>query len=431
MPIDFLRSTVGSLLICSLVAAAAFAQTETPVEPFFRARDQRAEYAGPGRDDPPTSDPGEVLIGYFGPDDPEHPAGGAMWRAAQRAVDEANRDGGYRGKPFRLVAAWSENPWGTGVGRLARLAYQDRVWAILGGIDGPTTHLAEQVVAKARLPLVSPVSTDKTVNLANVPWMFSLAPGDHLIAPLLADEIACRLGEEDLVIVSADDHDSQLLAVESLRALKTRKISPQYRFTFRRDETELEELVGQIVEARPGCTLLIADASNSAVLVKRLRAAGCTGHIFGGPAMGRHQFLEMAGDQAERVVFPQLYVPTSDAPADFDYAAAHTYDAARLLIAAIRRAGLNRAEIGDALRENSPTQGITGTIRWDGLGSNTRGVTLATIRHGKIVRRTADVSPPVPHSQSFVRWFAGVTSGEISKGKDDTGGLTPHRSPGF
>ena len=32
-----------------------------------------------------------------------------------------------------------------------RIVYQDRVWAIIGGIDGPSAHLAEQVVAKARL----------------------------------------------------------------------------------------------------------------------------------------------------------------------------------------------------------------------------------------------------------------------------------------
>ena len=67
-----------------------------------------------------------------------------------------------------------------------------------------------------------------------------------------------------------------------------------------------------------------------------------------------------------------------------DYAAAHTYDALNLLIAAIRRAGLNRAKIGDALRELAPYPGVTGSIAWDKLGSNTRPVVLGTIRAGHV-----------------------------------------------
>ncbi len=100
-----------------------------------------------------------------------------MWNAACLAVEQANRAGGYNGLPFRLVAGWSDNPWGSGVTEVARMAYVHKVWAIIGGIDGPSTHLAEQVVAKARLTLLSSASTDKTVNLANVPWMFSCLPG--------------------------------------------------------------------------------------------------------------------------------------------------------------------------------------------------------------------------------------------------------------
>ena len=57
-----------------------------------------------------------------------------------------------------------------------------------------------------------------------------------------------------------------------------------------------------------------------------------------------------------------------------DYAAAHAYDSVNLLIAAIRHGGLNRAKIGDALRSLIPLPGVTGTITWDSLGSNTRPV---------------------------------------------------------
>jgi branched-chain amino acid transport system substrate-binding protein len=113
--------------------------------------------------------------------------------------------------------------------------------------------------------------------------------------------------------------------------------------------------------------------------------------------MGRRQFVAATGPAAEGVLFPLLCEPAA-MPASFhqefekryhvppDYAAASTYDALNLLIAAIRRGGLNRAKIADALGEVSPYPGVTGTIAWDKLGSNTRAVVLGTIRAGQVVR---------------------------------------------
>jgi ABC-type branched-subunit amino acid transport system substrate-binding protein len=67
-----------------------------------------------------------------------------------------------------------------------------------------------------------------------------------------------------------------------------------------------------------------------------------------------------------------------------DYLAAHTYDAVNLLIAAIRQAGLNRARICDEVRKLSPWQGVTGSIHWDLLGSNSRSIGLGTIKNGSV-----------------------------------------------
>ena len=69
-----------------------------------------------------------------------------------------------------------------------------------------------------------------------------------------------------------------------------------------------------------------------------------------------------------------------------DYAAAHTYDAVRQLVAAIRQAGLNRARIYDALRSLSPWDGVTGLTAWDRHGAATQDVGIAAIAQGKVVR---------------------------------------------
>ena len=388
-----------SFILFALSSLIWVGDTYPPKRPsrgvFFDARTRQIDYVGPGREKSPPADIKEVLIGYFGPSTPCDPRGGDMWSAACLAIEQANRAGGYNGLPFRLVAGWSDNPWGSGVTEVTRMAYVHKVWAIIGGIDGPSTHLAEQVVAKARLTLLSTASTDKTVNLANVPWMFSCLPADHLLAPVLAQAIASEVGEKSFLLVSAVDHDSHLFTVELTKSFIQHKLAPSYHFEFKPGQSNYDGLVEEIVHTRVHALVLIAAAPQSARIISAVRQKGFKGFVFGGPCMGKRSFLEQAAEAAEGAVFPLLYTHGKESEsfdekftARFgkqpDYLAAHTYDAVNLLVAAIRKAGLNRARIHDAVRSLSPWQGVTGEIRWDPLGSNSRLVHLGTIRNGRV-----------------------------------------------
>lgn len=397
---SFILFTLSSIMW----TGAAHSQKSPSDEVFSDFRARQTDYAGPEREECSATDVKEVLIGYFGPSEPSDPQGGDMWRAASLAVEQANRTGGYNGLPFRLVAGWSENPWGSGVKEITRMVYVHKVWAVIGGIDGPSTHLAEQVVAKARLTLLNPASTDKTVNLANVPWMFSCLPADHLLAPVLARAIASDVEEKSFILVSAIDHDSHLFTVELIRSFIQYKMSPSYQFEFKPGQSNYDGLVEEIVHSNTHALVLIAADTESAKIISAVRQKGYSGLIFGGPCVGRRSFVVRAGDAAEGVVFPLLYTHGKESKSfdekftaryrkHPDYLAAHTYDAVNLLIAAIRKAGLNRARIRDAVSELSPWNGVTGIIKWDPLGANNRDVLLGTVKDGRIVSASGPHDP--------------------------------------
>ena len=205
------------------LAVASLAQDPVP-KPYHDARKTPLTYSGPGRDDPEPTDVREVRLAYFGPPDASDEAGGQMWQGASLAIEEANRQGGYRGLPFRLFPAWDRNPWAGGVAKLARVVYGDKVWAIIGGIDGATTHLAEQVVAKAQLTLINPAATDRSIHTAGVPWMFSCAPGDRLLGEALSHELRQRGAR--FALVSAIDHDSRAFVAQLNLAFAHDRLSP-------------------------------------------------------------------------------------------------------------------------------------------------------------------------------------------------------------
>jgi branched-chain amino acid transport system substrate-binding protein len=403
-----LHTSVILFLLSSIMWAGDTHSPKCPSRKVFSdLRIRQTSYEGPGREMSPPADVKEVLIGYFGPSEPSHLRGGDMWNAACLAVEQANQAGGYNGLPFRLVAGWSDNPWGSGVTKVTHMAYVNKVWAIIGGIDGPSTHLAEQVVAKACLTLINPASTDKTVNLANVPWMFSCLPADHLQAPVLARAIASEAGDKSFLLVSAVDHDSHLFTVELARSFIQQKLSPSYHFEFRPAQSNYDGLVEEILHTNAQALVLIAADTESAQIISAVRQKGFDGLIFGGPYMGRQSFIEQAGGAAEGVVFPLLYThgkESSSFDKEFtarfgkrpDYLAAHTYDSVNLLIAAIRKAGLNRTLIHDKVRALSGWHGVTGQIQWDPLGSNSRLVSLGIIRNGGVQKLSQKKSSESP-----------------------------------
>lgn len=376
------------------------AQQPTGDNPYHDFRQQPLEYVGPAAEGADPANLKEIAIGWFGPSDPDHPLHGDLWSAAVLAVEETNAAGGLHGLPVRLVPRWSDNPWGTGVGQVARMVHEDQVLAILGGVDGPGTHLAEQVVAKARLSLVSPVSTDESVNLAGVPWMFSVAPGDHLWAPLIARGLLEAMGEGTFVLLATTDHDSRLAAREVVDAMAALERGPALRIDLQPGATDVTSSVDRFGEGFPSAALVIASAPDSATLIRALRQRGFDGPIFGGPQLGRRLFMASAGAAAEGVTLP-LFFDSRDRASEAakftqrfqtqsgfrpDWAAAHTYDATRLLLESIRRAGLNRTAIRQALMELSPWHGVVGLIEWDPTGQSLRPVTrLARIRHGDLV----------------------------------------------
>ncbi|HVX66745.1 MAG TPA: ABC transporter substrate-binding protein [Bryobacteraceae bacterium] len=380
------------LLLCCACWGASQDAPQSPPAPYKDVPKHPTTFEGPGRDLPEPDDIKEVLLGYYGPAEDAHPEGGILWQGATLALEEANREGGYKGKPFRFVTGWSENPWRAGARFVTRMAFQDRVWAMVGSIEGAGTHLAEQVVAKALLTLVNPAATDRSIHQAGVPWMYSIVQGDQQHAAVLASALAGRT----LVILKATDHDSRAFAAYLQTACSGVKARTRLEVEFEPGKPDLIEAARRAAAeaAQVDAIVVIAAPRDSARAVEALRAAGYRGLLAGGPWCGRAAFVQEAGAAAEGVLFPLVAEPEPEFAQRFaarfgrepDYAAACAYDAVRMLVEAVRKSGLNRSRIRDAVAALTPYAGASGRIEWDEVGQNRRAPVLAKIEHGRPVR---------------------------------------------
>lgn len=372
-------------------------------KPYKQPSREPLDFRGPGREEP-EPDVAEVVLGWFGPGDPAHPEFGDFWRGAVLALEAENAAGGYRGKPFRLVPSWSESPWAAAVVDVTRTVYERGAWAVIGGVDGTTTHLAVQIALKSHFLLLSPGSTDISADRANVPWLFSLPPSDERQATLLVEGLAKAAAGGSFVVAAATDHDSHATLVAARREMASRRLTPETIVEFAADEADIAPLAARLVASRPRAVLVLAPSRAAGRLVAAVRGAGFHGTILGGATAARAAFRRAAGPAAEGVVAPlpaepgpawRTFAPAYEARWEEppDDAAAHAYDAVRLAAQAVRRAGLNRARIRDAVRALAPWPGASGTVSWNALGRNERAVALGSWRDGRLSARRAGGRP--------------------------------------
>jgi ABC-type branched-subunit amino acid transport system substrate-binding protein len=267
---------------------------------------------------------------------------------------------------------------------MVELAYIDRVWATIGSIDGVATHIAEQVVAKVQLSLVDPGSTDRSVNAAMVPWMFSCLPNDPAIAAAMCPHLAQEADEEGSVLLVSTGHDERHMGEEFRHWFAAKQPGITRVFEFQPGDDHLETVARQALGAR--AVLVLGGVEDTARTVKLLRAESAKTVVYAGPSAAKSSFSEIAGEAAEGVRCPLLAHP---APPEWaprtgrDYAALQSYDAARMVVGSIRTGGLNRVRICRALAKMTPWQGAAGEIRWGALNRNSRPAAVAMIRGGK------------------------------------------------
>jgi ABC-type branched-subunit amino acid transport system substrate-binding protein len=354
---------------------------------FYGADEMPAPAARPGVLDRPVefggwrgttlspADLPEVRIGLFAPDSGDAPKG------ARLAVEQRNAAGGFRGTPLRLVERWSRDPWSGGAREMVRLVYDDSVWAVLGSVNGDATHVAEQVVTKARLPLVAPLSADPTLTHIRIPWIFRLPPDEAAQAEVLVRDGALARSLAPVGLITSSDHDGRTFANAVLQRLHAAGMAPAFHFEIALNG-DLAALAARALSFQPGAVIVRVPRWGMPDLLDRLSAAGMrvpllvpwipglapstlTRH-YGGDVLAVRPFREL--NNPAYAAFARAY--RARYGSEGTPSAAYGYDAVNLLAGALETSGLNRAALREAIAAQRGFVGATGTIAWDNAGGN-------------------------------------------------------------
>jgi ABC-type branched-subunit amino acid transport system substrate-binding protein len=374
------------------------------------------QFYGAGRELKAPADLKEVRIGFLGPlsGSVMVPQGIQMLQGAKLAMEEANKNGGYKGIPFVLMPHNDAGLWGAAANEVVKMD-DEKVWIFMGSIDDIVSHVALRAELKLEIFMLCVGDPDPTFTETNIPWLNRVIPDDRQSGYQLVTRIYKKDGHARVAVIRANNRYGRV-GIKIFSENATRVGHPMIiEERFNDGETDFKTQLERIMVTNPDAILVWGNAKESGLILKQMRAIGLKQPVYFSDRVVNPEFLTIAGPLAEGIITTCQYNPTSDNPklkafqANYlkrfgqepDVFAAHSYDGMNIIIEAIRKAGLNRVLIRDLLTDRKTFQnydGVTGKIILDGSWNNIRDIFIAEVHNGKFV-----FSPAPPLDQKYKR----------------------------
>lgn len=324
---------------------------------------------------------------------PDHSNPGII-RAAEMAIEEANTlVGGFEGIPFKLVVRTTEGFWGAGSKESVALVYEDKVYAIMGSLDGRNAHLAEQVATKSHITYLETRATEPTLSQAFVPWFFRCVPNDDQQSRTLLEYMAVHGGGRT-VILYCDSYDSQM-AANSFTRISARMGYPGPELIMINPDNKTScEFIDQLRNKNIRHLVITFNNGTSREIAREARKKNPALTVYGTHTFTSGMNPEYSfGDDYDGMIListGSLYQPAGEQfRSDFKkkygqlpgISSYYAYDGMNLIIEAIRKSGLDREAIKETLAGIRYTEGITGGISFDEFGNRTDPVRFMIVQN--------------------------------------------------
>ena len=370
------------------------------------------EFYGAGREKLPPNDLKEVRIGFLGPLEGSVilSLGMQMLQGSILAIEEANKNGGYHGIPFKLMVHNDVGLWGAAANEVVKMD-DEGVWSWLGTIDDNNSHVAIRATLKLEIPNINTGDPDPTFTETNIPWVIRVIPDDRQSSYVLVDYIFKKEGHSRVAMMRANNRYGRVGTLHFNRSATRIGFPIIMEERFNDGETDFKIQLERIKKTSPDAIVIWGNAKESALILQQARAMGLKQPVYCSDRIVSPEFLKIAGPLAEGIISTCQYNPNSGDPklktfqANYrkrfnqepDVFAAHAYDGMNITIGAIQKAGLNRALIRDVLTDMKTFngyQGVTGKVVFDDTWNNVRPIFVSKVNNGKF-----EFSPAAPYSR--------------------------------
>lgn len=326
---------------------------------------------------------------------------------AKMAVEEINVRGGVLGSKIELLIEDDQYKAEEAANAAKKLIERDKVVALIGEVTSSVTLVVAPIAQQSKIVLLTPTATNPKVTQVG-DYIFRACFIDDFQGEVMANFVYKTLKLKTAAILTAVTSDySKGLAQffkQKYTALGGKIVAEE---SYSEGDTDFRAQLTKIKAAKPDFVYLPGYYADIGPILLQARELGITVPFGGGDGWDSPVLLQTAGKAAEGCFFSNHYSPDSKDlvvqtfvknyqkkyGATPDALAALAYDAAKLLVDAIKRAGsTDSAKIRDALASTKGFRGVTGVITFDANRNPVKSAVIIEIKGGKQVYR-ATVNP--------------------------------------
>ena len=319
-------------------------------------------------------------------------------RGIELAVEELNAAGGLMGKPLRIDFQDDRNDKKEAVSIMTKFATIDKVPVVFGSAGSSASLAIAPLANRHKVILISPISSSSQLSTEGGSFFFRTCPADDLQAEILANWVDESRAKQVAIVYTnnswgkplAEGFQSKFVALGG-KVLSSDGVT-EGSTDFRTIITKIKGLNGLDAVVSP------TYPKEGAAFVRQARELDLKVPLFGGDNWGSPEFITIAGQAAEGVLytapsesqspeytgFAQRYkAKYSEEP---DIFGAYSFDAANAVFRAVKVAGSTNAQkIRDSLLTVSFV-GVSGHIAFRSNGDlKSEAFARKTIKNGQAV----------------------------------------------
>ena len=297
------------------------------------------------------------------------------------AADEINQAGGIGGRRIDVVIEDDRGSPEQAARLAGKLIDQDKVIAIVAGGTSGNSRAAAPKAQASHIPFISPSSTDPAVTEV----------GDYIFRACFIDafqgEVMARFAFNNLKAQKAailfDFNSSYARGLTEYFEISFAKLGGQIvsKQSYMQGDADFKGQLSSIRAAEPDVVYVPGYYGDVAIIAKQARAIGIKQPLLGGDGWDAPELWQLAGDALNGCYISSHYSVDDPSPAIQKFAheyrlrygnlspdahAALAYDAMRVLMDAIMKAGSTEADkIRSSLAQTKDFAGVTGVISMD------------------------------------------------------------------
>jgi branched-chain amino acid transport system substrate-binding protein len=324
--------------------------------------------------------------------------GTASHNGATLAIDAANKEGGVLGRRIRLITQDDQSKPGEAASIVHKLISRDQVSAILGEITSSRSLEAAPIAQQNKVPMISPGATNPNVTKIG-DYIFRVCFIDEFQGAVMAKFCLNSLAKTKVAILKDVRQDYSVGFAQYFKDYFTKNggtiLTEQ---SYSSGDQDFKDQLIAIKATNPEAIFVPGYYNEVALIARQARELGISVPLLGGDGWDSPALTQIGGPAMEGNFFSNHFSIDDQAPVVQDFVKKYTdrfhrepdaiaalgYDAARVLLDAITRAGsIEREKIRDAIAATKNFEGVTGAITINAQRDAEKPAQILTIKDGK------------------------------------------------